>query len=187
MMHEPEKSDSAVVAVKPANKAERSGGGAGGAKGRDQGERGPAKHAPGAGPGKCVTGAGARTASREAKEEGKVHLASPPCQIPMLRTAFYALKRDAAPGVDGMTWQAYEAGPRSPYRGPARKGPTGSVPGATVSPEVHTEGGRSPTPARGRSTRRQDRPKGRGHGAERDLRGGFPRVLVWVPTRTQPA
>ena len=27
----------------------------------------------------------------------------------MLRTAFFALKRDAAPGVDGMTWQDYEA------------------------------------------------------------------------------
>ena len=32
----------------------------------------------------------------------------------MLRTAFFALKRDAAPGVDGLTWEAYEAelGPR---------------------------------------------------------------------------
>jgi hypothetical protein len=28
--------------------------------------------------------------------------------IPMLRTAFYALKREAAPGVDGLTWQDYE-------------------------------------------------------------------------------
>ena len=27
----------------------------------------------------------------------------------MLRTAFFALKRDAAPGVDGLTWQDYEA------------------------------------------------------------------------------
>jgi retron-type reverse transcriptase len=26
-----------------------------------------------------------------------------------LRTAFYALKRDAASGVDGMTWRTYEA------------------------------------------------------------------------------
>ena len=26
----------------------------------------------------------------------------------MLRTAFYALKRNAAAGVDGLTWQAYE-------------------------------------------------------------------------------
>src|SRR5215468_6979969 len=27
----------------------------------------------------------------------------------MLRTAFFALKRDAAAGVDGVTWQDYEA------------------------------------------------------------------------------
>ena len=27
----------------------------------------------------------------------------------LLRTAFFALKRDAAPGVDGLTWQDYEA------------------------------------------------------------------------------
>ena len=29
--------------------------------------------------------------------------------IPMLRMAFFALKREAAPGVDGLTWQDYEA------------------------------------------------------------------------------
>jgi len=29
--------------------------------------------------------------------------------VDLLRTAFYALKRKAAPGVDGMTWQDYEA------------------------------------------------------------------------------
>ena len=28
----------------------------------------------------------------------------------MLRAAFYAMKRDAAPGVDGVTWDAYEQG-----------------------------------------------------------------------------
>ena len=27
----------------------------------------------------------------------------------LLRLAFFALKRDAAPGVDGLTWRAYEA------------------------------------------------------------------------------
>src|SRR6516164_7514765 len=54
--------------------------GAGGAKGGGQGECGPAKHAPGAGPGKCVTGAGAHTVSRKATEEGTVHLALPPSQ-----------------------------------------------------------------------------------------------------------
>src|SRR5262249_26569168 len=29
--------------------------------------------------------------------------------VPMLRTAFFALKRDAAPGIDGLTWRTYEA------------------------------------------------------------------------------
>lgn len=28
--------------------------------------------------------------------------------VPLLRDSFYALKRDAAPGVDGVTWKAYE-------------------------------------------------------------------------------
>jgi hypothetical protein len=27
----------------------------------------------------------------------------------MLRTAFFALKRDAAPGSDGLTWRTYDA------------------------------------------------------------------------------
>ena len=64
MMHEPEKSDSAIVATKPANKT-----------GRPAAERverragtgrnvGPAKHAPGTEPGKRVTGAGSRATSR---------------------------------------------------------------------------------------------------------------------------
>ena len=50
MMHGHEKSDLAIVAGKPANKARKSAGpggrsGVGGAKGGDQGECGPAKHA----------------------------------------------------------------------------------------------------------------------------------------------
>jgi hypothetical protein len=44
-----EKSDSAEVAVKPANNR-HAGGGAGGAKGRDRGECDPAKHVPDTGP-----------------------------------------------------------------------------------------------------------------------------------------
>jgi len=42
------------------------GGGVGGAKGGGHGEREPAKHIPGAAPETCVTGAGARTTSRNA-------------------------------------------------------------------------------------------------------------------------
>ncbi len=62
--HEPEKSDSVVVATKPTNKAEcsvaepvepRTGG---------QGESGPAKHVPGTGPGKRVTSVGPHATGR---------------------------------------------------------------------------------------------------------------------------
>jgi hypothetical protein len=72
MMHGYEKSDPAIVAVKPANKAKEAycgsicGGGrsgVGGAKGGGQGEYAPAKHVLGSGPGSRVTGAGAYTAA----------------------------------------------------------------------------------------------------------------------------
>ena len=54
--------------------------GAGGAKGEDQGKCGPAKHAPDAGSGKRVTGAGTHTDGCKGKEEGEVHRAPPPHQ-----------------------------------------------------------------------------------------------------------
>src|SRR5262249_17283387 len=84
------------------------GSGAGGAKGRGRGEREPAKHAPGAGPGKRGPGAGTRTTSRKAKEEERFTALFHHLSIPMLRTAFFALKRDAAPEVDWVRWQDYE-------------------------------------------------------------------------------
>ena len=48
-----------------------------------------------------------RQAARQRKKEkftSLLHHIDPA----MLRTAFYALRRDAAPGVDGMTWEDYE-------------------------------------------------------------------------------
>jgi hypothetical protein len=64
MMYDREKSDSAVVALKPTNKSGAIRCGAGGAKGGDRGECELAKHAPGAVPGSCVTSAGSHTACR---------------------------------------------------------------------------------------------------------------------------
>ena len=72
MMHGRGKSDSAILAAKPANKAEpptaeqsvlASRCGAGGAKGGDQGECGLAKHAPDSALGPRVTGAGPHAAN----------------------------------------------------------------------------------------------------------------------------
>ena len=49
-----------------------------------------------------------RQAARQRKKERFAALLHH-VNVDSLRTAFYALKRRAAPGVDGMTWQEYEA------------------------------------------------------------------------------
>ena len=109
MMNDPEESDPAVVATNLANKA--------GSPAAEQGE-------PRAGTkGKADQHSTCRAQDRESvsqvldrirqaarhrtkeKFTALFHHISPEA----LRTAFYALKREAAPGVDGMTWRTYEA------------------------------------------------------------------------------
>src|ERR1022692_506837 len=108
-MHDPEKSDSGIVVTKPTNKA-----------GRPVAE--PVEPRPGtkgnadqqsthrAQSRARVTQAlgRVRQAARQRKKEQFTALLHH-ISIDTLRTAFYALKRRAAPGVDGMTWQEYEA------------------------------------------------------------------------------
>ncbi len=109
MMYGPEKSDLAVVAAKPTNKArrlvaepvERRARTKGNA--RQQSTRRAQDR-------ESVSQAleRVRHVARTRKKERFTtlfHHLSPE----MLRTAFFALKRNAAPGVDGTTWQAYEA------------------------------------------------------------------------------
>src|SRR5450755_3615316 len=109
-MHEPEKSDSVVVAMKSANKAERSvaesveprtetKGNADQQRTRRAQDRGSVSQAL----------ERVRLAARRGKKEkftSLLHHINPE----MLRAAFYAMKRNAAPGVDGMTWDTYEQG-----------------------------------------------------------------------------
>jgi len=53
--------------------------------------------------------AGVRRAARERKERKFTALLHH-LTVALLRDSFYALKRKAAPGVDGITWQEYETG-----------------------------------------------------------------------------
>src|SRR5215469_16764913 len=53
--------------------------------------------------------AGVRRAARERKERRFTALLHH-LTVALLRDSFYALKRKAAPGVDGITWQEYETG-----------------------------------------------------------------------------
>jgi RNA-directed DNA polymerase len=108
MMHKPEKSDSVVVAAKPANKAERSAAEPGEPRTETKGNEGQQSTCR-AQDRESVSQAleRVRQVARQRKKEqftSLLHHVDPA----MLRTAFYAMKRDAAPGVDGMTWETYE-------------------------------------------------------------------------------
>jgi RNA-directed DNA polymerase len=109
MMHGRGKSDSVIVAMKPANKAEPSA--------AESGE-------PRAGTkGNASQQSTRRTQSREnvsqaldrirqvARQRKKERFTAlfHHISVDLLRTAFFALKRDAAAGVDGLKWQDYEA------------------------------------------------------------------------------
>src|SRR5258708_12962117 len=97
MMHGREKSDSAIVAVKPTNKAVPTAAEPveprAGTQGRERVAQALER---------------VRQAARQRKKErftALLHHISIDC----LRMAFFALKRDAASGVDGLTWPTYEA------------------------------------------------------------------------------
>jgi RNA-directed DNA polymerase len=108
MMHEREKSDSAIVAKKPTNKAGRS---AAEPVERRAGTKGNAEQQSTrrAQDRESVSQAlnRVRQAARQRKKE-KFTALFHHLSIPMLRTAFFELKREAAPGADGLTWQDYE-------------------------------------------------------------------------------
>src|SRR6516165_6651647 len=128
-----------------------------------------------------------RRKDSKAKKEGEVHRALPPSQYP---NASGSIPRSEARCSARGRWAdmaGLRDGPRSSDRGLARSGPSGSVSGATVTAPAYPEAGRSPAPFSDSRPRGQDCPKGDGSGAERDLRGGIPRVLVWISTPAQPA
>jgi RNA-directed DNA polymerase len=108
MTHGPEKSDPFKVAGKPANKSERSEAepverreGAEGNTGKDSTRRTPSRAS--VFPGLERVRERARTEEKERFTALLHHV-----DVDLLRMAFSWLKRDAAPGVDGLTWRQYE-------------------------------------------------------------------------------
>src|SRR4030088_2678550 len=108
-MHGPEESDSVVVAGKPTNKAERSAAEPveprAGTKGNadQQSTRRAQDRASGSQALERI-----RQAAKQRKKE-KFTALFHHISVELLRLAFFELKKDAAPGVDGLTWQDYEA------------------------------------------------------------------------------
>src|SRR5918911_1836676 len=108
-MHGGERSDPAIVARKPTNKAERSAAepverraGAEGNADQRRTRRAQDRVSVSQALGRV------RQAARRRKGERFTALFHHP-SLGLLREAFLALKRDAAPGVDGLTWRDYEA------------------------------------------------------------------------------
>src|SRR3954453_8030123 len=107
MMNGHEKSDPAIVAMKPTNKA--------GQPAAEPGERRAGTEGNAGQQSTCraqnresVALDRVRTAARHRKKERFTTLFHH-LSIDLFREAFLALRRDAAPGVDGLTWRDYEA------------------------------------------------------------------------------
>jgi len=109
MTNGPEKSDLAIIAMKPPNKAGRPAAEVGERRAGTEGnaEQQSTRRAQDR---ESVTQAldRVRQAARQRKTEKFTTLLHH-ISVESLRVAFYALKREAAPGVDGVTWQDYEA------------------------------------------------------------------------------
>src|SRR6516225_6665050 len=187
MMHGPEKSDPAIVAMKPANKAEQS---AAESVERRAGTKGNADqqstHRTQSRANVSQALERIRKVARERKKERFTALFHH-ISVELLGEAFYELKEDAASGVDRLTWKDYEAKLERNLDDFARSGPAGSVSGAAEPARVHTQAGRTTAPARGRCAGGQDRPTGGCRAAERDLRGRLPWGLVWIPAGARHA
>jgi hypothetical protein len=112
-MHGGEESDRAIVSVNPSNKAtEQQAGAAERAEKRArtkenirQGYTPPAQDGKGVSQGL----AGVRQVAKERKQERFTTLLHH-VTIDLLRASFHALKKNAAPGVDGVRWREYEEG-----------------------------------------------------------------------------
>ena len=109
-MDAPEGSDCAVVPMNQPNKEEQSSAEVGEGRARAKENIVQSNTSPTQSGERVSQGLrGVRQAARESREErftALLHHAN----VSLLQESFYALKRQAAPGVDGVTWKEYEAG-----------------------------------------------------------------------------
>jgi RNA-directed DNA polymerase len=97
-----------------------------------------------------------------------------------LRAAYWAIRPKAAPGVDGVRWEAYGQDLEANLQDLHTRLHIGRYRAKPSRRAYIPEGGRAATAARHRHAGRQDRSAGRRRGAQRHLRGGFPGFLLRV-------
>ena len=104
-----------------------------------------------------------------------------------LRTAYFSLKKEAAPGVDGETWRHYGETLEDNLQDLSDRLKRGAYRAKPVRRVYIPKSRRAAKAARSYGAGRQNRPARDGRGVERHLRNGFPRFLVRVPAGAKPA
>jgi len=89
--------------------------------------------------------------------------------VDLLRDSFFALKRQASPGVDGVTWQEYEAGLEDRLVDLHNRVHRGALSGAALKTSLYSEGRRAATSVGHRGTGGQNRSTGCGDDPQPDL------------------
>ena len=109
MMHGREKSDAVIVAMKPTNKAGRPA--AEPVEPRTATKRNADEQSTCRTQGRASVSQALDRVRQAAKQRKKERFTAlfHHLSVDLLREAFFALKRDAAPGVDGLTWTEYQA------------------------------------------------------------------------------
>ena len=107
--------------------------------------------------------------------------------IDLLRDSYHSLKKRAAPGVDGVTWEEYGRDLEARLERPARANPSRGVSSATITKSLDPESRWKATTIGNRGAGGQSRPARGRDGSQPDLGRGLPGLFVWIPARAQPA
>src|SRR6476620_7257166 len=107
--------------------------------------------------------------------------------VDRLREAYRAIKCERCAGGGHGDVGGLRAGPGGQPSWLERAAACGALPGQADQAGVHPEGGRAATTARHRRVGGQDPSAGRRRGAQRDLRGGLPWLLLRISSRARPA
>ena len=159
-----------------------------GGKGSGQREPEPAKRAPDTEPGGALSALErVRRAAERDKQVRFTALLHHVYNVEHLRAAYDALKRGAAPGIDGETWEHYGQALEANLADLAGRLKRGAYRAKPVKRTYIPEGRRAAAAAGHSHAGRQARPAHDGRGAEHDLRDRLPRLLLWVSAGAQPA
>src|ERR1035441_2561960 len=107
--------------------------------------------------------------------------------VDLLWDSYHSLKKRAAPGVDGVTWEEYGQDPGGATARPAWANPSRGLSSETITESLDPERRWKATTIGNRGTGRQSRTVRGRDGPQPDLGRGLSGFFVWIPARAEPA